>query len=167
MKNLIIRLADKSEIDTALSLLKRAAQWLKDKDIDYWQNWINPADLYIDWIREGFDSSQFYFVLSDSSVIGMFRLQWSDEKFWGVQDNNAGYIHSFTIDTNYHGQGLGQQILSMIEDLCKSNNKRYLRLDCGVQVDRLCKYYEDYGFNSIGEVFVDIYRLRLYEKELI
>ena len=167
MENLKIKIADKSEIDIVLSLLKGAALWLKDKGVDYWQNWISPADLYVDWIREGLYSSQFYFVLNNSTVIGMFRLQWVDEKFWNVQDDNAGYIHSFAIDTTYHGQGLGRQILSMIEDICKNNSKKYLRLDCGAQVDRLCKYYEDYGFNFVGEVSVHIYQLKLYEKELI
>ena len=165
-KDLKIRLADLSEIEIALSLLKDAAIWLKDKGIDYWQNWISPVDFYLDWIKEGFDLHQFYFVLNDSGVIGMFRMQWSDEKFWGIQDKTAGYIHSFTIEKNYHGQDLGREILSMIEDVCKSNNKWYLRLDCGVDIERLCKYYEDNGFNPKGEVSIDIYRLRLYEKEL-
>ena len=167
MEHIKIRLADKSEINLALSLLKNAALWLKDKGIDYWQNWISPTDLSLEWIKEGIFLNQFYFVQNNSGVIGMFRLQWSDEKFWGVQDNNAGYIHSLTIDTNYHGQGLGQQILSMIEDICKSNDKKYIRLDCGVDVDRLCTYYEDYGFISVRDVTVTMYQLRLYEKELL
>jgi GNAT superfamily N-acetyltransferase len=167
MQKLDIRLANEYEIDKALSLLQGAALWLKDKRIDYWQNWINPSDLYINWIREGFESNQFYFVLSDLKVIGMFRLQWSDDKFWGVQDHNAGYIHSFTTDRLYPGQGLGQQILTLIEDLCKKNNKKYLRLDCGVHIDKLCKYYENFGFVSVREVSVHNYQLRLYEKELV
>jgi hypothetical protein len=55
----------------------------------------------------------------------------------------------------------------MIEDVYKNNNKWYLRLDCGVDIERLCKYYEDYGFNPKGEVSIDIYQLRLYEKKLM
>ena len=62
MEHLKIRLADKSEIDLALSLLRNSALWLKGKGVDYWQNWINPADLSLNWIREGFDLNQFYFV---------------------------------------------------------------------------------------------------------
>jgi hypothetical protein len=69
MKNLTIRLADKSEIDKAFSLLRGAAIWLRDKGIDHWQNWINPSDLYSNWIKEGFDSNQFYFVMHDLQVI--------------------------------------------------------------------------------------------------
>ncbi|MBN2395279.1 MAG: GNAT family N-acetyltransferase [Candidatus Atribacteria bacterium] len=166
MKKLKIRLADKSEISKAFSLLKGAAIWLKEKNIDYWQNWINPSDLYSNWIKEGFDSNQFYYVIYDSRVIAMFRLQWNDELFWGVQDDNAGYIHSFTTDRIYQGQGIGIKILQMIEDLCRQNNKQYLRLDCGVLIQGLCNYYEKFGFYSVGEIDLHGERLRLYEKRL-
>lgn len=166
MKNLTIRLADKSEIDKAFSLLRGAAIWLRDKGIDHWQNWINPSDLYSNWIKEGFDSNQFYFVMHDLQVIAMFRLQWTDELFWGIRDEKAGYIHSFTIDRIFKGQGIGCQILKMIEDLCRQNNKQYLRLDCGANNQGLCNYYEKQGFRSIRDVNVHGEQLRLFEKRL-
>lgn len=31
-----------SEIDTVLVLLKEAATWLRDRGIDYWQEWHSP-----------------------------------------------------------------------------------------------------------------------------
>ena len=116
-----------TEIDIGLDLLKKAALWLKSKQIDYWQSWITPQELYVDWIKQGFDNKQFYFVLNNSGIIGMLRLQWDDELFWGKQDNNAGYIHSFTIDRKYYGQGLGKQVLQMIEEVCIKNKKQYIR----------------------------------------
>lgn len=161
---LALRLSDKHEIDIAFDLLKKAAYWLKSKDIDYWQNWINPDELYVDWIKQGFNNKQFYFVQWDSIIIGMFRLQWDDELFWGKQENNAGYIHSFTIDRDYYGQGLGKQVLLMIEELCVKSKKQFLRLDCGINVSGLCRYYSDNGFNSVGEVLIHNERLVLYEK---
>jgi ribosomal protein S18 acetylase RimI-like enzyme len=161
-----LRLSDYEEIEIGLNLLKKAAYWLKSKNIDYWQSWINPQELYIDWIKQGFKNGQFYFVLNNFRIIGMFRLQWDDELFWGKQENDSGYIHSFTIDRDYYGQGLGKQVLLMIEDLCVKNNKHFLRLDCGVNVTGLCKYYSDFGFNSVGEVLIHNERLVLFEKRI-
>ncbi len=166
MENLKIRLADKSEMKKGFSLLQEASLWLKEKNIDYWQNWSNPHDSSFNWIKEGFDANQFYFVLKESEVVGMFRLQWNDEQFWGEQEDNAGYIHSFTTARQHQGQGLGRQILAQIEDMCKQNHKKYVRLDCGAHIEKLCQYYENSGFVSVGEISLGKHRLRLYEKEL-
>lgn len=43
-----IRPAKKQEINIAFNLLKEAAQWLKEKKINYWQDWHNPPVLYRD-----------------------------------------------------------------------------------------------------------------------
>lgn len=160
------RLSDISELELGLDLLRKSALWLRTKNIDYWQNWINPQKIYVDWITQGFEANQFYFVQQDSKVIGIFRLQWEDEIFWGKQDENSGYIHSFTIDRDFYGLGIGKQVLSRIEELCLDNNKHFLRLDCGINTPKLCKYYEDYGFQAVGEVVVGNEQLRLYEKQI-
>ena len=56
-------------MDTALNLLKEAAQWLKNKNINYWQNWLKPSDSYKNWIKQGFDQNQFYFVENNKNNI--------------------------------------------------------------------------------------------------
>lgn len=167
MENLEIRLADKSEMKIGVALLQEAAIWLKEKNIDYWQNWLDPHHPSFQWIQEGFDANEFYFVLHDSTIVGMFRLQWNDEQFWGIQEDDAGYIHSFTTDRNHQGEGLGRQILTMIEEMCKQNHKKYVRLDCGAHIESLCNYYEKAGFVSVGEVSLGRHQLRLYEKKLL
>jgi ribosomal protein S18 acetylase RimI-like enzyme len=163
---LAIRLAKKREIDRAFSLLKGAAVWLKDKNINHWQNWLNPLEREIDWVRQGFESNQFYFALFENKVVGMFRLLWNDEMFWGIRENNAGYVHSLTIDRNYHGKGIGWQVIAIIEDLCRQNIKEYLRLDCADNNVGLCLYYEQCGFTAVGITELNNEKLRLYEKPL-
>ena len=166
VREIKIKIANKTEIDKAFSLLKDSALWLKDHNIYYWQNWINPSQEYIDWIIEGFDSKQFYFVYMNSKIVGMFRLQWEDKKFWGDREDDAGYIHSLTTDRSYYRQGIGKLMLKKIEVLCKTNNKKYLRLDCESRVEKLCKYYEEYGFIAVEEICIKKYQLRLYEKKI-
>ena len=45
-----IRKAKNQELSIAFDLLKEAAIWLKEKNINYWQNWFKPKDLYKNWI---------------------------------------------------------------------------------------------------------------------
>lgn len=161
-----IQHAGLNEIDKAFELLKSAAQWLNKKNINYWQEWLNPPENYKQWIKDGFNHNEFYYVYKNQHLAGMFRLQWSDDLFWGKQKNNSGYLHSFTIDRNYYGTGLGAKVLRQIEKLCLENNKKYLRLDCDGNISKLCEYYQNHGFISKGETIVDNAKIILFEKRL-
>jgi len=161
-----IKEAKLAESYKAFDLLREAAEWLNGKNIDYWQDWINPPKIFKDWIIQGFEARQFHFVYEDSKLIGMFRLQWSDELFWGKQRDDSGYIHSLTVVRKYCGLGKGIKIIEKAEELCRKNNKNYLRLDCGISILKLCEYYKNQGFISKGNVEVLGEKLVLFEKAL-
>ena len=161
------RQAKNDELDIALKLLYDAALWLKNRNIDYWQNWLNPAKEHIAWIADGFKNNEFHFACDEkNNMVGMYRLQYEDELFWGKKTDTAVYIHSFTTQRNMAGKGIGKTILSNIETESKSSGIAFLRLDCSPEVTALCKYYESYGFVQVGEVVVYGETLRLYEKAI-
>ncbi|MCL1901109.1 MAG: GNAT family N-acetyltransferase [Firmicutes bacterium] len=165
-----IKKAKLNEIDKVLDLLKSAALWLKAETIDYWQNWLNPPELHVDWIKQGLKNKEFYFVYdSENTLLGMYRLQYNDEMFWGQQNIKAGYIHSFTTNRKYKGKGIGIKILQLIEKKLSDKGVDFLRLDCSPDIKGLCKYYESYGFRRIGEpkdIGVDGFICQLYEKRI-
>ena len=158
--------AHQDDLPIVLQLLKEAALWLCERGVDYWQDWINPPPVFLNWIQKGFDRDEFYLVYQGTEVIGSFRLQWEDELFWGSQADNAGYIHSFTISRALARQRKGEQVLALIEEYCRNQGKTFLRLDCGKAIHGLCQYYEAYGFRKAGETTVMGEVLTLYEKFL-
>ena len=171
--NLFFRKADIGELDTALSLLKHAAEWLNNQNIDYWQNWNNPEEIYVNWIAEGFQNNQFFFVEdkdflveSRAMLVGMYRLQYEDELFWGKRNDRAVYIHSFTTERTLKGNNIGQAILKYIENKAKDEGISYIRLDCSSSVEGLCKYYERMGFKAVGEIEIFGEVLTLFQKEV-
>ena len=166
MKEIAFRQAGPDELGTVLLFLREAALWLGGKGIDYWQDWIDPPSNFVDWIRGGFDQGEFYLVEDGEEIMGCFRLQWEDRLFWGEQEDAAGYVHSLTISRGLAGQGIGIRVLKLIESHCRRNKKDFLRLDCGVDVAGLRDYYEEYGFEAVGEVAVEGERLTLYEKRV-
>jgi ribosomal protein S18 acetylase RimI-like enzyme len=163
---LIHRIAKPNELDIAFTLLKEAALWLKEKHIDYWQNWIDPPQYYREWIYDGFQHNEFRFVYDNDDLVGMYRLQFNDEKFWGKREDKAGYIHSFTTKREYYSKGIGHKILDEIEIKLKAEKIKYLRLDCGSKNKELCSYYEHYGFLRVGEIELDGTKQSLYEKRI-
>ncbi|MFA6530248.1 MAG: GNAT family N-acetyltransferase [Candidatus Micrarchaeia archaeon] len=164
--DLIFRKADKKEIDIAFGLLETAAGWLKSRDIDHWQNWLNPTEANKKWVTDGFNKKYFFFVLHGSEIIGMFRLQFEDKLFWGKRTEPSGYIHSLTTSRKYAGRGLGNIILKWVENYCKKHEKTYLRLDCSESNPGLRSYYEKLGFTKVGISPLKEERLVLYEKKL-
>jgi GNAT superfamily N-acetyltransferase len=166
MKEITFRKAAPEEMDKVLLLLKEAALWLRKKKIDYWQNWIDPAPNFVAWIQRGFDNNEFFLVEQNGRTAGCFRLQWQDPMFWGQQADNAGYIHSFTVKRELAGQGIGYQLLGLIEAYCRRNGKTLLRLDCGSDIPGIRKYYENFGFTWVKDTVYAGFPTTLYEKPI-
>jgi hypothetical protein len=163
---LTFRLAHPDEITIVLQLLREAALWLREKQIDYWQDWLDPPPAFVHWIQKGFQQGEFYLVYSGGDLIGCFRLMWKDEAFWGERREPAGYIHSFTTVLKVAGERWGERILAMMEAHCAGMGKEYLRLDCGSRIENLCAYYEANGFRKAGTTIVRGEELTLYEKRI-
>jgi N-acetylglutamate synthase-like GNAT family acetyltransferase len=167
MDEIVFQRAGGNDLTEILRFLKEAALWLKMKNINYWQDWINPPDKFINWIKTGFERKEFYLVKQGESIIGCFKLSENDEVFWGKQDSPAYYIHSFTIDRKLKVKNIGIKVMQNIENICKESNKKYLRLDCSSTVPALKQYYEGLGFHTVGETLVHGEKLTLYEKEIV
>jgi ribosomal protein S18 acetylase RimI-like enzyme len=167
MREISVQIVEGEDISQILRLLREAAIWLQERNINYWKVWINPPDNYVNWIRKGINNKEFYLIKEGSSIIGCFRLSWHDEIFWGKQSMPAGYVHSFTIDRKHYGKKKGIVVLQMIEKKSKDNGKRYLRLDCASNNLKLKKYYEKFGFRPVGVTIVKGEQLTLYERDIV
>ena len=161
------RKAGKDELDTALKLLQAAATTLKEKSIRQWEFWLNPTKEKIEWIEQGFDNHEFYFLEDDNhQLVGMFRLMSEDELYWGKQELKAGYIHSLVVDKKYAGKQIGQKIIAEVEFNLPGKGIFILRLDCNASNTALCQYYENLGFKKVGEKQMPHSLNYLYEKKL-
>ncbi len=165
MSEITFRQAKPEEIETVLCLLREAALWLREKKVDYWQDWISPPANLVAWIERGFDNNEFRIVEKAGAIIGCFRLQWQDPVFWGQQEDNAGYVHSFTVSRSLAGQGVGKLVLETIAAACRGHCKRFLRLDCAAAVTGLRDYYERNGFKPVGTAKVKYFRSETLEKQ--
>jgi ribosomal protein S18 acetylase RimI-like enzyme len=74
-----------------------------------------------------------------------------------------GYIHGLAILRKYAGQSLGREILNWAIDMVKKE-KSLVRLDCMAENPRLCRYYEELGFQYVGQKsFPNGWQSNLYE----
>lgn len=144
------RQAGISETAIALSLLKSAATTLQQKGIDQWSIWLDPPAEKISWVEAGFDKGEFYFILIEDRIMGMYRLLTEDELYWGPQDVKAWYVHSLVVLPEFSGQQIGKQVLAQLIKEATARGVPLFRLDCNAANKALCTYYENLGFKQVG-----------------
>lgn len=150
-----------------LMLLSEASKNLSEKGVKQWDYWSNPPQDKIDWVTDGVEKGEFYFVENETNeVMAMFRLQEQDLTYWGEQDREARYIHSLVVRPQFAGQKLGEQIVERIAQQVLEEEVKLLRLDCEARNPQLCAYYEKQGFKKVGEKGLPITTYNLYEREL-
>lgn len=167
--DLTFKEAEISEMDLALDLFRKTSLSLKERNLSQWSYWLDPPQQKIQWVREGFEKCEFYFVYDLAmNLVGMFRLLEVDELFWDEKgkDENTRYIHSLVITPENSGKGLGGQILHDIVVILRNESVNVLRLDCDGSNSRLCEYYEDLGFVKVGEKRTPYSVNNLYEMSI-
>ena len=151
-----------SELDTVLSILEEAAQWLVSTGIEGWQ----PGSFSRQRIADRIEREEMYLAEVGGRSAGTLALQWSDEETWGNVPEDAGYVHGLAIRRDFAGQGLGRELLRWAEDRAAASGKRYLRLDCVAENRALNEYYRRAGFVYCGRVMVLGLEVSLYEKKI-
>lgn len=159
-----ISLEDKGKV---LHLLKNAAEKIAQKQINHWQYWKNPSADKVRWVEEGIQQKQFYFI-SDitGGVLGMVRILDEDALYWGRRLDKARYVHSLVVKEKYNGKGIGAEVLSAIAANAKKEACQFIRLDADAGNPKLCTYYEELGFTSVGVKKIEQFVYNLYEKKI-
>lgn len=166
MKTLHIQAISK-DFNTILDLLKEAAHALKVKGTDQWSYWLNPPEEKVTWLKEGITNNEFYFIRNTKgTLMGMFRLLFEDELYWGKQKEEAGYVHSLVVKDEFKGQQIGKHAMKQIEELLIDKGIHLFRLDCVANNKRLCSYYESFGFKQVGQKQMPLSLNNLYEKRI-
>jgi GNAT superfamily N-acetyltransferase len=162
-----LTLVDMKQLPQVLGLFKSAAERIDRMNVDHWQYWNNPPPDKVDWVIEGINKGEFYFILhSELERIGMLRIMDEDLLYWGVQAERAKYIHSLVIEEQFNGFGLGKIVLNEIERWAEIERCSYLRLDADISNSNLCRYYSNLGFKESGVIKLQNGIYQLFEKEI-
>ena len=163
--NFKLKPVNRKELNMVLDLFKEAALSISKKNINHWQYWKNPPIEKVNWVKEGLDNKEFYFIESlEADIMGMVRILKKDLLYWGEKKDKALYIHSLVVKEKFSGLGIGKQVINKIEK--ESKNCDYLRLDCDAKNPKLCNYYIKQGFVKVGEKTLPLSTYNLYEKKI-
>jgi len=155
--------AKPEDLAKIFTLREEARAWLADNGIEQWKI---PYSSTL--IAQAIERGEAYLAYLGEDLIGTIRLQWSDETLWGKTEDNAGYVHNLVVSRRFAGQGLGREMLKWAEKTAAKAGKRFLRLDCAANNEKLCNYYQRAGFRlrGIRTFEIEEFTARLFEKRL-
>lgn len=147
-----IVLANESDGQAVINLLKTVANWLKNNEIKQWGFLLEGGE--DEEILTAISNLQTYLVKIDNNIIGTFTLyadasEW-DTYIWGDETTNALFLHRLALHPEYMKRGIGRKVLLWIENLSKEKN-RDLKLDCVSSNENLNHYYKSNYFEWVGE----------------
>ena len=155
------------DLEIVLELFKNAAEKIEKMNVDHWQYWKNPPKEKIEWVEEGIEKNEFFFINeSNGKNIGMVRVLDEDLMYWGKQKEKTKYIHSLVVKEEYNGKGIGSKVIHEIQKKAREENCKYLRLDADSKNVKLCQYYEKLGFKQVGTKRLPLSTNNLYQKEI-
>jgi GNAT superfamily N-acetyltransferase len=126
----------------------------------------------LDGVNWMIDQGTTYVANEAGKIVGTTALEWSDDGWGDLDNDNAGYIRRLAVADGQHGKGVAKFILDWALQEVANKDRDYLRLDCAQKNTSLCKYYENQGFELVKTAkFEDsdaenIEKSNLYQKRL-
>ncbi len=110
---------------------------------------------------------------SDPPIVAAMSLQWSDERFWGAQPDDAGSVYRLVVRRDHLGTGLGAALIDWAAQRVRAAGRTRLRLDCSADNLPLGSFYERLGFTYRGVREGELvepgggrrWKTRLYERD--
>ncbi len=142
--------------------MREAASWLIETGRPLWRlsdlteerllSGITKDDIYVGWI-------------ADEAAAAMI-LQWSDPFFWPQAKDDSGFIHKLSVRRQFSGSNVSTKMVEWARQESLRRGKKYLRLDCAADREKLCSFYERLGFRRVDHRMVGLYDEAFYEIKL-
>ena len=120
------------------------------------------------WLNNRKDRYAVLVADNGSQVVGWVALDpWSEK--WGYRISAEV---SYYVDPDFHGQGIGSQLVERITDVARENDFQNILAKICENNELSLKVAERYGFEcvgtlkSIGEKFGQVYDVHFYQKQL-
>ncbi len=155
-----VRRATHADAEAAGSILDEATVHVATLGYDQW-----PVPFPRDELAQRIERGELYLVEVDGEPAATMTLLWDDPFLWG-EPPDAAYVHKLAIRRMFAGRGLGEAIVEWADRRAAAAGRRYLRLDCMRDNDRIRGYYERLGFEHRGDRDDPRFPVALYERRV-
>jgi GNAT superfamily N-acetyltransferase len=135
--------AEKGEEGVASAIVQEAASWLAASGRAMW----GPEDCTPEALRPAIEAGELYLARVGGEPVGTMILQWEDPLYWpDVPAGESAFVHRLAVKRSMAGKGIAHALLEWAKRTARQAGRKYLRLDCDPERQRLCAFYESVGF---------------------
>lgn len=144
--DLVFHRAGPEDVSDVVTILDDAAAWLHARGLRQWPSRFRP-----EVVSPAVDAGETWLVTVAGRLAGTVTVD-EDDPAWQSLPGAALYVHRMAVRRGF--EGLGDRILWWVAGRAHDAGRELLRLDCVADNPGLCRYYEQRGFMSRGEVLV-------------
>ena len=161
-------LAKSEDAQKCYGIIEEAKQFQKDQGFTQWtEDYPN-----LDTVRQDIRTEKGYVVTCGKQIAGYMCIDFSGEPAYehieGKWNTDLPYavIHRMAFSKEFRNRGLSSIALSLIEDLCRSNNIKNIRVDTDFPNKRMQHILEKNGFSRCGVIVFQGNGKLAYDKSL-
>jgi ribosomal protein S18 acetylase RimI-like enzyme len=167
MNNILVRKANKEELDGIVRIFKNAIAVMDKNNIPQWDEIYPNREVLTDDIAKG----HMFVCEKDDQMVAVFVLnQECDDEYkngeWQYKEASFAVVHRLCVNPNFQNKGIGRQTMLIAEKLVKEKGIETIRLDAFSNNLFALALYERLGYKRVGEVIWRKGLFYLYEKKI-
>jgi len=152
---MIIRKANKSDLDNIILMYKSCVKGMLANDIDQWDaTYPNAGVIMEDLI------AQTYFVAEENSIIiGGINIDQNQDKTyleidWEDKSNSSLVVHRLGVKEEFWKKGIGKKLMIFAENLVVEKGLKSIRLDTYSGNPKAMEFYINLGYQQLGHIYL-------------
>lgn len=152
------KLARGEDVSGIMAIIQEAQAHLKILGIDQWQNNYPNAQT----INGDIESNNSYILLKDNIIVGTSAVIFGNDPTYNtiykgkwINDQEYGVVHRIAVSQDYHGLGLGSQIIKHVELMCISKDINSIKVDTHKENKAMQTLLLKNGFVYCGIIYLE------------
>jgi GNAT superfamily N-acetyltransferase len=142
------------------AVLRAAAARMRVIGREIWQ----PHEIDDEDIADHVAAGLYHIARRQGLPVGVFRFQLEDPEIWpDIAPGSSSYIHRVAVHPSARGDGTSVLLLERARLLTQRHGRRFLRLECAHDREKLRSFYEAFGFQHHSDRQVGPWHLARYE----
>ena len=150
---MIIRKANKTDLDNIMLMYKSCVKGMLANDIDQWD------DTYpdIETISQDLEKQSYYVAEIEGEIIGGINIDQNQDPTyldinWQDTSNQFLVVHRLGLKEKNWGDGIGKDLMIFAEELVIKKNLKSIRLDTYSGNPKAMEFYRILGYKELGTI---------------